>query len=151
MKKLIIAFALMVMLAGGAVSILKWMGLGPFAQIEKPDTPAPVKEEKQLFVEADPLAIPVFQEERAAATIHIQLKIETVGQENYNTLYKAKAKLRSAYLTELHAFIPRMLKKTERIDVGILKVRLMMVTDRVMGAGVASDILIQSVTDIPNR
>jgi hypothetical protein len=152
MKKLVLAFAMMVLIAGGTVSVLKWLGLGPFANVDKPaEVEAKPKEEPPRFVEADPLAVPIFQDERAAATIHIQLKLETVGQENYGTAYKAKAKLRDAYLTELHSFIPRMLKKTERIDINILKTRLQMVTDRVLGQGVVRDVLIQSVTDIPNR
>lgn len=153
MKKLIIAFALMVMIAGGTVSVLKYLELGPFANQHKDEkeTEKKPKEEPPRFVEADPLAIPIFQDERVAATIHIQLKLETVGEANYATIYKSKAKLRDAFLTELHGFIPRMLKKTERIDVSILKTRLQMVADRVLGPGVARDILIQSVTDIPNR
>lgn len=151
MKKLVLAFALMVLIAGGTVGVLKWLKLGPFSVEEVVEETTKPKQEPPRFVEADPLAIPIFQDERAAATIHIQLKLETIGQENYGLVYKAKAKLRDAYLTELHSFIPRMLKKTERIDIGILKTRLQMVTDRVMGPRVVTDVLVQSVTDIPNR
>lgn len=151
MKKLIIAFALMVMISGATVSVLKWLEIGPFAPTgdEKAEEVEEIEEEPPRFVEMDPLAIPIFQGEKVAAVIHIQVKLETMGEENSTLLRREKTRIRDAFVREMHSFIPRMLRKTERIDVSILKTRLRMVSDRVMPGGIISDVLIQSVTDMP--
>lgn len=152
MKKLIIAFALMVMISGATVSVLKWLEIGPFANLEGDDTVVEEVEEEEppRFVELEPLAVPIFQGEKVATTIHIQIKLETIGEDNSIKLGRAKARIRDSFLRELHAFIPRMLRKTERIDVLILKKRLQMVADRMMEKGLIQNILIQSISDMPS-
>ena len=107
MKKLIIAFALMVMIAGATVSVLKWLEIGPFAATGT-DQQEAVEEkvaEPPRFIEMEPLAVPIFQGEKVAATIHIQVKLEALGKDNATRLEREKRRVRDAFLRELHGFI----------------------------------------------
>ncbi len=58
-------------------------------------------------------------------------------------------KISDAFVRDLHAFMPRLLKDKERIDVLILKQRLQVIGDRLFGAGYIKDVLVQSVIDTP--
>ncbi len=150
MKKLIIAFGLMAMISGTTVSVLKWLGIGPFEKFSSLGGGGSEGEkEPPSFIELDPMAVPIFQGEKVVATVHIQVKLETVGKNNFARIGRAKARIRDAFLSEMHVFIPRMLRMTERIDIFILKKRLQMVADRVMADRTIRNVLIQSVTNIP--
>ena len=55
--------------------------------------------------------------------------------------------LTNAFIRDPHSFILRLLKEKERIDVLIIKQRLQMVSDRVLGRDVVSNVLVQSIID----
>ena len=156
MKKLVIIFTVVIMLAGATVSVLKTMELGPFA-------PAPVAEgegqengkpaakqsmeDPPLFIDVEPLNIPVFHEDRVAATVQIQLKLEAIGEENEEEIIRLMPRISDAFLRDMHAFIPRLLKKEERINVVIIKKRLQIISERLVGPNLINNILVQSVSD----
>lgn len=152
MKKLVIAFSLLMVIAGGTISVLKWLGIGPFANIAAGDvdegTSAP---EPARYVDMDPLVITIFQGNKVAATIQIQVKLEARGEKNEKTIYKIMPRLSDAFFKDLHAFIPRLLRESDELDAIVIKQRLKMVSDKVAGKGTVSNILIQSVVDIPAR
>jgi len=56
-------------------------------------------------------------------------------------------RLSDACLRDLYAFIPRLLRKAEHIDVFVIKARMQLVSDRVAGPGVVDGVLVQSVVD----
>jgi hypothetical protein len=43
--------------------------------------------------------------------------------------------------------VPRLIRKTDRVDVLAVKRRLQLVSDKVMGPGIITGVLIQSVVD----
>ena len=150
MKKLMVILAALFILAGGAVAALKWLGIGPFAQKETAAKAAPKKPEVQtIFIDMDPIMVPLLQGNGVAATIQIQIKLETEGQENAIFLKRRMPKISDAFVRDLHAFMPRLLKDKERIDVFILKQRLQVIGDRLFGKGYIKDVLVQSVIDTP--
>ncbi|MSO93685.1 MAG: flagellar basal body-associated FliL family protein [Rhodospirillales bacterium] len=150
MKIVVIAFALLMMITGGTVSTMKWLKLGPFAE-KSPDEVQAVKVPTgpPVFIDMDPLVVTIFQGDRVAALIQIQLKLETVGNENTVRVQRAMPRLSDAFLRELHAFIPRLLKKEENLDILVIKKRLQMVADKVASPGTVRNVLIQSVTETP--
>lgn len=149
MKILMIVFAALMMTAVATVGALKWLGLGPFAGTETVAvSPAPPPPEVR-YVDMEPLVIPLIQGDNVAATVQIELKLETLGDANASKLKRILPRLADAFLRELHAFLPRLLREVERLDVGIVKQRLQMVSDRVAGPGLVSDVLIQSVNERP--
>ena len=150
MKKLLLIFGLLLMLGGGTVSSLKFLKLGPFQGDE-------VVEEKQeeevddttMFVDMEPLAIPIFQGNRVAATVQIQVKLETNGKDNVKKIKRIMPVITDAFVRDLHSFMPRLLKAEERIDVLIIKQRLQLISNKVAGKGLIKNVLVQSVLDQP--
>lgn len=152
MKKLVIAFSLLIVIAGGTISVLKWLEIGPFANTAVEggdDKMAPP--EAARYIDMDPLVITLFQGNKVAATIQIQVKLEASGKDNEKTIYKILPRLSDAFIRDLHSFIPRLLRKSDELDAIVIKQRLKMVSDKVAGKGIVSNILIQSVADIPAR
>lgn len=150
MKKLLLIFGMLIMLGGGTVGALKFLRLGPFQGEE-------VVEEKQeevvddttMFVNMDPMAIPIFQGNRVAATVQIQVKLETNGKDNVKKIKRIMPVITDAFVRDLHSFLPRLLKAKERIDVLIVKQRLQYISNKVAGKGLIKNVLVQSVIDQP--
>lgn len=149
MKKLIIIAVGILLLLGGVGSLLKTMKLGPFAEVVAEAEEAMVRDDDTLFVDMEPLVIPVFQGDRVAATVQIQIKLETIGSENKANLQRIMPRISDLFITDLHTFIPRLLKQEERIDVLIIKQRLKLMSDRQVGPELIQNILVQSVIDTP--
>ena len=153
MKKMMIILAAILILAGGAIAAMKWLAIGPFEVVEgaeeekEPEEP----QEDSIFIDMDPLMLPVIQGDQIAGTIQIQIKLETAGTENAIFLKRRLTKVSDAFVKDLHGFVPRLLKKKERLDVIILKDRLKIIGERLLGKGYIDDVLVQSVIETPAR
>ncbi len=153
MKKPALAVAIMLMLAGATIGVLKWLGIGPFGDGGAVETEATgtTPGEPPRFVTMDVLVIPIFQGEKVAATVQIQLKLEATNVENASEIARLLPRLNDAFLRDLYGFIPRHLRKEERLDVALIKDRLQMVGDKVAGPGVIKSVLVQAVLENPGR
>lgn len=150
MKKLLLIFGLLVMLCGGTVSALKFLKLGPFQGEEiVEEKPEEQVEATILFVDMEPLAIPVFQGNRVAATVQIEVKLVTNSKDNVERIKQIMPIITNAFVRDLHSFMPRLLKAEERIDVLIIKQRLQLISNKVAGKGLIKNVLVQSVIDQP--
>ena len=149
MKKLIIIIALLVMLTGAAIAALKTLNLGPFRDQEKVEKVKKVKADTTIFIDMEPLGIPIFQGNKVIATIQIQVKLETTNEDNSDEIKRMMPVIRDAYIRDLHSFMPRLLKAKERVDVLIVKQRLQYISDKVAGKGIIKNVLVQSVLDQP--
>ena len=152
-KKLVIAVAIMLMLAGATIGVLKWLGVGPFGAggaVETEST-GTTPGDTLRFVTMDVLVIPIFQGEKVAATVQIQLKLEAASVENQNEIARLLPRLNDAFLSDLYGFIPRHLRKEKRLDIAMIKDRLQMVGDKVAGPGVIRSVLVQAVLESPGR
>ena len=150
MKKLMGIVAAILILAGGAVAAMKWLAIGPFevaGSIEEEKEP----EEEPILIDVDPLMLQVIREDQIAGTIQIQIKLETAGQENAIFLRRRLAKVSDAFMQDLHGFLPRLLKKKERLDLTILKDRLKLIGERLVGKGYIDGVLVQSAIEKPSR
>ncbi|MCH7485743.1 MAG: hypothetical protein IIC04_02020 [Proteobacteria bacterium] len=151
MKKILITFVALIMLAGGGFSALKALKMGPFAEegeVSEEEAPPP---EPPRIIDFDPLYLPIFQGDRVAATIQIQFRLETVGEENEARIIKLLPRLNDAFLRDLYVFIPALLKKTNKIDPEIIRNRLHQVGARITGKGVIKGVIIQSVASSGSR
>ena len=156
MKRLVVIIAVLMMVAGGAVSVMKTMELGPFAPVavaegegQEDGKPAPnqPQDKPPRFIDMETFNIPVFHGDRVAATVQIQLKLEAIGEENEKEVIRLLPRISDAFLRDMHAFIPRLLKKEQRIKVPILKKRLQIISERLVGPNLIHNILVQSVSD----
>ena len=155
MKKLVIAFAILIMLAGGTVSVLKYLEIGPFEKelVQGEGTGAATKSKASSFsaqrpryIKMDPVQVPVFQDEGVAGTIQIHYKIEVLTTDNERTVAKAKRQLGDALIKDFSYYIPRTLRNNKTLDVTLIKYRIILVADRMFGEGVVNDALIQAMT-----
>ena len=151
MKKLMIAVVLILMVAGGTVAALKFMKIGPFAESGKTADKQVKSIDPPRFIDVPALNVPLFVDDKVAGVVLVQLKLEAIGAANERKINHLLPRINDAFLRELHTFIPRLLQKTQRLDVFILKKRLQMVCDRVVGKGVVSNVLIQTVTNSANK
>jgi flagellar protein FliL len=146
-----IAVAVILMIAGGAVGVMKQLEWGPFApsngdEAEVSESAEPA--EPPRFIDMDPLVVPVFAGDKVAGTIQIQLKLETMGAENEEHINLIMPRLNDAFLRELYSYIPRLLRKEGSVDVFMIKQRLQRVATKVAGAEVVDNVLVQSVTEV---
>lgn len=154
MKKLLIIFFAVLLIAGATIGIMKWMGLGPFAPPPEEVSKEPPKIEapEALFVDMEPIMINVVEAGQIVTTIQMEIKLETAGNDNIIAIKRALPKYKDAFMKDLHAFIPRMLHEIERIDLPTIKQRLQLVADRVAGKpGIVKGVLIQSILDTPQK
>ena len=156
MKKLVIALAVLVMLAGGTVSILRYLEIGPFektveeaaAAAANPDAQgtSAFSDNRPRYIEMDPIQVPVFQDDGVAGTIMINYKLEVLGLENERKVASAKRQLGDALIEDFAYYIPRTLRNNKTLDVTLIKYRIMMVAERLLGKDAVNDALIQAMT-----
>jgi hypothetical protein len=151
MKIAVIIFAVLVMLGGGAISVMKWLQIGPFELTGGELAEQQESQEPPRFIDMDQLTIPIFQGEKVVANFQIQLKLEALGEANESKLLRLLPRLSDAFWRDLYAFIPRLLRKERQIDAIVIKERLRLVGEKVVGKGVINNILVQSLANQPSR
>ena len=152
MKKLIIIFAIVLLIAGATIGAMKFLGLGPFAEPETAEQQEAPKEREPeaLFVDMEPIMINVMQGGEMMATIQLEIKLETAGRDNIIQIKRMLPQYKNAFMQDLHAFVPRMFREIERMDLPTVKQRLQLISDRVAGeTGIVNGVLIQSIVDTP--
>ena len=151
MKKLILLFAMFLFLIGGTIGLLKFLEIGPFKPKKGEVKKVVIKEvvDTTVFIDMEPMAIPVFQGNRVAATVQIQVKLETNNENKAERIKEMMPIIIDAFVRDLHSFMPRLLRAEERIDILIIKQRLQLIGDKVTGKGTISNVLVQSIIDQP--
>lgn len=157
MKKVIVLLVVLLVIAGGAVGALYFLKMGPFEEkaltAEELDAIAEAKElageETTTAISISPFTIPLFQGEQISGSIQVQFQLEvTKGLED--GVNSKLIRLEDAYLRDLYAFLPRLLRNKENLDVIALKRRIMRITEKIVGPDIVEDVLIQSVADNKN-
>ncbi|MBI2586092.1 MAG: flagellar basal body-associated FliL family protein [Rhodospirillales bacterium] len=145
-------FAVLVMLGGGTASILKWLQLGPFQELQKEEKqPKAQKIEEIITIDMDPLITTIFQENRVAALVQIELKLETQGDKRAERIKYLLPVINDAFLKDMHSFMPRLLKAEERVDAEIIRQRLQLIGDKVAGKGLIRNVVIGDIVEQPAR
>jgi flagellar basal body-associated protein FliL len=150
MKRFILpGLAVVLTLAGGSVGVMKWMQLGPFApeEVAGEGATASRKREPPRYIDAEPLNISVIMNERPRAVVQITAKLEVANDKDAATVHRRMVRLTNAFVTDLHDFLPRVLRETDHIDLDLLKDRMQLVADKTFGKGLIKQVLIQSVHD----
>ncbi|MBT5939480.1 MAG: hypothetical protein HN731_00935 [Rhodospirillaceae bacterium] len=152
-KVIIIALAVLILLAGGAVTLLQQLELGPFEQKvaltpeQERAIAAEIARKKALepprYVDLEPLLVPIFKGDVVVATIQLQIQIET-KKSNVSKITKQMPRLKDAYIRDLHAYVPRLLRKQKDLDIASLKRRLFVIGERAIGKGLIDAVLVQS-------
>ncbi len=155
MKKLIIVFVLILLIAGGTVGVMKFLGLGPFHDpnaVQAEQEPKEIEALQALFVDMEPIMINVMQGGAVMTTIQMEIKIETSGNENIIDIKRRLPVYKDAFMQDLHSFVPRMLNEIQRLDLPTIKQRLQLIAERIAEReGMINSILIQSILDTPQQ
>lgn len=98
------------------------------------------------YVDLNPLSIPVINEKGVVQQVNISISLEcAMGKRDTVNIYRPR--LMDAYLRELYGALGsgRAMMKGNIVDVEALKSRLTIVTERVVGPDLVSEVLLQSV------
>ena len=144
-KKLVIVFAVLLMLSGGAISVLKWLKIGPFSDSAEVEEVVP--KEPPVAIKMDKLSIPIFADGTIAATILIELKVEALGLENQEIITKLMPRLTDAFFKDLYVFVPQLIRRKIKLTTSVLTERMQQVADKVFGPGILHKVIIIKVTD----
>lgn len=148
MKKIVIAFSILLMISGGTISVLKWLEIGPFAPVVIDDTvEEEAPDETVISIPMEDLIIPLFSDNTVAATVMIRFGLEVLGEENEEKVNKLLPRISDAFLRDLYTFIPRVVRKQKKLTASILQQRLLMTGSKVLGEGVLYRVVIDSVTE----
>ena len=143
----IIVVAAFIVLAGGAITIMQQMEIGPFAkkvEVAKEDSKKPVAEPPR-FIPMDTLNIPVFNNDQVVGTIQFEVQLETTPSRE-KKLNDQLPRLTDAFITDLRSYIPRVLRDKNNVDTEIIKKRLQIIGERTIGPGLFDQVLIVSVS-----
>lgn len=140
---ILIVLALILLLGGGGAAWWSFMGPGAartselIAEINKP---------KPVYITMEsPLVISLIQE--GEVTHHVTMDVSFLLADNYDAgmTRQNMARLRDAFLTELHSLFALRLVRNAGFESDLVKQRLMGVCDRLLGKGVVADLILREV------
>ena len=140
MKRLILSiFATLVLLgcAGGAV----WWFVFREQAVDLSAIVEPSRE-VPLFVDFDPLVVPVIRDGQVTKLLTFTIVIEVAKKYERYDIYKHMARLRDAYLAELYALYSHRSVQDREDVVPLLNKRLLVVSKRVLGEAVVKRVMV---------
>lgn len=103
-----------------------------------------------LFVELDPLILPVIDSEGVTQTVSVVVALEVADEATKIEVETLSPKLKDAYIQDMYGMLnEHAALKGGVIQVGYLKSRLNKITLKVLGQGKVSDVLLQVVQQRP--
>lgn len=148
MKKIILlVLALLVLVGAGVGGYLmygpKAGGATEEAAPKKPSGPP-------SYVNVGPMIIPVVSPRRIEQNILLTVSLEVDGDDNREAVRAVIPRLMDAYVVALYGGIEQgQVADGQILNIPEVKAKLVEATDKVLGAGVVQDVLIQSVSQRP--
>ena len=96
-----------------------------------------------LFVELQPLILPVIDKYGTTKTVSLVVAIEVDSQEKADQVTKFSPRLTDAYLSDLYGALSHKATEGGIIPITYLKKRLNVMSAKVLGDEVVSDVLVQ--------
>ena len=147
-KKLIVGIIAILVLAGGTTAAMKFLTVGPFAEAPiQDDKNSKKKKRVPIFIDMEPLILSLIEDDKISEPLQIQITLETDGQEKATFLEQRLTKLKAEFFKDLYSFVPRLLKKKNRLDIPILKERLKIVGSRLVGKSYIEGVQVQIQSD----
>ncbi len=141
MKRLLIPLVLLALLGGGGFA--GWTYGKPL--LEK------MKEEKEkaaaapLLVSMEPLVVPVIENNIVTHHLTVSLSLEVAGLSADEKLRNALPRVIDAFNSELYGLLSLRFVRDGGVDLPLVKQRLLLASERVLGSGVITDVLIRGV------
>lgn len=140
---ILIVVALILLLGGGGAAW--WFLMGPGAE-RTSELIAEINKPEPVYIPMDsPLVISLIQE--GEVTHHVSMEITMLLADNFDAgmTQQNKARLRDAFLTELHSLFALRVVRNAGFESDLVKQRLLGVCDRLLGKGVVSDIILREL------
>lgn len=161
MRMVIMAVLLLAVLGGGGAGVYFYFFNVAEASISEEDkTKATEKAKKEdhggehgaeaVFVELDPLILPIVDNEGIQQVVSIVIALEVSGPTDADKVKALKPRLKDAYIQDLYGVLNKHeALKGGVVQVGPIKERLNVATRKVMGDDVVHDVLLQVVQQRP--
>lgn len=140
---ILIVVAVILLLGGGGATW--WFVLGPGAERTN-ELIAEINKPEPVYISMDsPLVISLIQE--SEVTHHVTMEITLLVADEYDAgmTQQNKARLRDAFLTELHSLFALRLVRNAGFESDLVKQRLLAVCDRLLGKGIVSDLILREL------
>jgi flagellar protein FliL len=152
---LIAVIALLVIGGGGAGAYFYFMNpaqasAGKEAKKGAEAAEHAVKEHKAVeYVKLDPLIFPVIDKEGVTQVISLVVAIEVEDKEHTETVKMLVPRLTDAFIQDMYGSLGTKGMKDGVIQTHIIKERLNKISQKVLGGGIKSDVLLQVVQQRP--
>lgn len=95
------------------------------------------------FVGMGRYVIPVIRRDRVETQLSVAIALETVSEDETETVREAMPRLRDAFIADLHkAVLWQQRESGDVISLGPIKKRLKIICDSILGPGVVNEVLI---------
>ena len=161
MRMIIMAVLLLAVLGGGGAGIYFYFFNVAEASISEDDKTKKTEKAKKedhggehgeaaMFVELDPLILPIVDNDGVQQVVSIVVALEVSGPTDADKVKSLKPRLKDAYIQDLYGVLNKHeALKGGVVQVGAIKERLNMATRKVMGDDVVHDVLLQVVQQRP--
>lgn len=150
MKLIIIAVVALLILGAGVLSGMALLGMGgPLApylpQLMAEAPKIEIGPQTPITVNVDPVTVPVIEANEVVLQVTIEFKL-LVNRHTGPSFYNALPRLYSSFIKDLVVFLPIHLQDRTDIDKEALKRRIMIVSEKMMGANVVQDVTFESIS-----
>ncbi len=105
---------------------------------------------QMAFVKMDPLILPIMDENGVSQIISLVVALEVKDEETAKEVQFMAPKIKDAYLQDMYGVLNRKAAlEGGAVQVGMIKKRLNMITNKVLGEDKVSDVLLQVVQQRP--
>lgn len=96
------------------------------------------------YFEFDSMTVTIYRNDTPAGQLTTRLTIQVVSSEAYAAVRASHLKLRDAMLRELLRIVEREAQNGPKVDIELVKKRMMKVTRRQFGEDMVADVLVQA-------
>lgn len=147
MKKIIIILVLLVLIAGGALGGLAIAGMGPlamyFAESKPESVAADLSEAPPGLVDLETIAVPIFEGNLVRSRLFLNVQI-SVDPASGGTVAANMPRLQDAVLSDLLVYMPFHLRDRDKVDLSLVRNRLLKVARKVAGDSAVREVTITS-------
>ena len=97
------------------------------------------------YLELDALTVTIFRNDAPAGQLTTRLVLQMASVEASDVVRAAQVKLRDAMLRELHSMLEREARNGPKVDLDLVKARMLKVTRRQLGPDIVADVLVQAL------
>lgn len=159
MKIAIIAVVALLLLGGGGAGAYFYFkqpaeaasgAAGEHAEGAKKDKHGKEGEHASIFVQLDPLILPIINRDGVSQTVSLVVAIETLDEPSKAKILSLAPRLKDAYIQDLYGVLSQeAMVRGGVIQIAPLKNRLHRVSARILGEDIAKDVLLQVVQQRP--